>query len=226
MRGRLLAPGLAAAVAAAAACASGSGGPVASTHPGSRAPLPAEGTVAPARDEPGVGVARAVASGERDVAYARVLETLERCGTRPLGQQALLLLAASELDPRNPDPRLPLALRSAQLVLQASEPEAWARVLAESLYLLALRIGAREPGAYAADEAELGVRVRKGNERAAFPVDEECEALPWPAGPTAEVGDPPALQGPSYPARIDRLRRRVAELESELERLRRISKEP
>lgn len=174
---------------------------------------------------PGLGpLTEALEARNHDALYARVLQVLERCGTRPLGQQALLLLAVGELDPRNPDPRPSLALESTELVLRGAEPGSWMRPLAESLYLIARRLGAEKAGTYAADESELRFRSEKGNDGSSKEPPVACEAAPWP-----EAGggvDPPAFRERSYPARVAQLRRKVAELEEELERLRRITKEP
>lgn len=166
---------------------------------------------------------RAARSGEGAGVRSLALETVGRCGLRPLGQQALLLLAATELDPRNPHGRPSLALEATRLVAEASEPEAWTRILSESLHLLALRLGARPATAETGPEAELRARARDGATRPIGPPLAGCAALPWPDGPSEAPGPLPELQGPSYPARIAWLERRVEALESELRRLRRIT---
>lgn len=174
---------------------------------------------------PGLGpLMEAFEARNQDVLYARVLQVLERCGTRPLAQQALLLLTAGELDPRNPDPRPPLALEATEIVLRAVEPASWTHALAESLHLIARRLGAEKAGLYAADELELRFRSEKGDDGGAEEPPVACEAAPWPE---AGAGvDPPVFRERSYPALVAQLRRRVAELEEELQRLRRITKEP
>lgn len=219
-----IAPGIALGLLAlaGAGCAST---PSAAEGPATLPALPAgePATRPPTSSEAALQVAHAARTGARPEAYALTLRMLEHCGTRPLGQQALLLLAAAELDPRNPDARLSLAREAVSLVAEASEPDAWTRVLAESLYLMALRLGAPRATAGAGPEAELRLRARRPNGHPVVASAGTCDALPWPNGRAEEPGDLPGLDGASYPARIAWLQRRVSELEAELKRLRRIT---
>jgi hypothetical protein len=65
-------------------------------------------------------------------------------GESPVGRRALLVLVAAELDPRNESRRLWAAAdMSAKLLSQAGSPE-WVEPVAETLYLLALELGANE----------------------------------------------------------------------------------
>jgi hypothetical protein len=242
----------------------------------------------------------ALGKSDYTAAYARLMEVVELCGSAPLGQQALLLIAATELDPRNPDPRRSLAAESTSLLLGELDSMSWARQFAESFYLIGRRLGARQLGAEDTEALELGWLFRHGYGRqppdrpedgeATTLIDEDsrewaevesrssetdyalsgphtgrnatvagrtgvisgtsgtgsspstgsatrerreeasphCEAL-WAA---PSVGDGqvvqgvlPSLPGSSYPARVTALRRRVRELEEELERIRRIVSE-
>ena len=216
-----------------AACVSG-GPETAEPSAPSRPPLPAGERVAVAESRPPAGdLVSAVATGHPDVGYVLALATLERCGTGPLGQQALLMLAAAELDPRNPDPHLSLAHEALALALAATDESSWSRILVESLYLVALQLGARPAPLHAGDESELRWRAWKGDEARSsigHLTFEACRPLPWPSGPGSQrpTGDEgaPELAGDSYPARIAWLRRRVAELEAEIARLRRIASQP
>ncbi len=108
----------------------------------------------------------ALAKRNYDAAYAHLLDVVELCGGTPLGQQALLLIAAAELDPRNPDPRRGLAVQSAALLLDEIQDGSWLRQFTESLYLISLRLGATRPGPADPDAAELGWRLM-GREAAA-----------------------------------------------------------
>lgn len=168
-------------------------------------------------------IARAARTGDASLVHSLTVRTLERCGTRPLGQQALLVLAAAELDPRNLEGRASLALEALRLVGEASEPDAWTRVLSESLYLLAQRLGRAARAADAAEGELLRPSARRGNERRLAADDVACRAVAWPDGEAEESADLPSLEGASYPARIAWLQRKVAELEGELQRLRRIT---
>lgn len=158
-----------------------------------------------------------------DAAYARLLEVVDLCGSAPLGQQALLLMAVAELDPRNPDPRRDLAAESTALLWEETYGRGWAHTLTESLYLIALRLGARNAGPADAEAAELEWRVRAAPAGAATSY---CGPA-WPTRlppPTASAPEDalPSLNGSSYPAQVAELRRRLRELEEELERVRRI----
>jgi len=160
-----------------------------------------------------------------DAAHARLLEVVDLCGSAPLGQQALLLMAVAELDPRNPDPRWDLAAESTALLWEETNGRGWAHTLTESLYMIALRLGARNAGPSDAEAAELEWRVRAAPAGAA-----ESRAYCGPAWPTRlsppTVSTPedglPSLNGSSYPTQVAELRRRLRELEEELERIRRI----
>lgn len=245
----------------------------------------------PQAEAPGKLEAALKALGSRDytAAHARLLEVVELCGGAPLGQQALLLIAAAELDPRNPDPRRSLAAESTSLLLGELGSEAWARQLAESFYLIGRKLGARQLGAEDTEALELGWlfrhgygrhpqetkghgddsalmdedskewaevesgssetevavagpsagrydtvdrsgSVRSGGGASASTVREarggalqHCEAV-WtaPSWRGDADGALPSLPGSSYPAQVTALRRRVQELEDELERIRRI----
>lgn len=231
---------------------------------------------------------KALGRGDYNEAHARLLEVVELCGGAPLGQQALLLIAAAELDPRNPDPRRSLAAESTSLLLGELDSTSWARQLAESFYLIGRKLGARQLGAEDTEALELGWLFRHGSgrhpqekeggdasalmdedsrewaevESAASETDVElagtsagrydtvsdrrgstwspggasaspagegrgeaslhCQAV-WTA-PSNGIAQRalPSLPGSSYPAQVTALRRRVRELEDELERIRRI----
>jgi len=226
----------------------------------------------------------ALGKSDYTAAYARLMDVVELCGSAPLGQQALLLIAATELDPRNPDPRRSLAVESTTLLLAKLDSMSWARQFVESFYLIGRRLGAQQLGAEDTEALELGWLFRHGYGRqppdkpedgeASTLMDEDsrewaevesmssetdyalsgphtgrddtlstgsatrerrdeasphCEAL-WAAlsvgGDGQDVpGVLPSLPGSSYPAQVTALRRRVRELEEELERIRRIVSE-
>ena len=161
-----------------------------------------------------------------DAAHARLLEVVDLCGSAPLGQQALLLMAVAELDPRNPDPRRDLAAESTALLWEETNGRGWAHTLTESLYMIALRLGARSAGPTDAEAAELEWRVRAAPagaaESPAYCGPVWPTTLPPPTATAALEDGLPSLNGSSYPAQVAELRRRVRELEEELERIRRI----
>ncbi|HUP02163.1 MAG TPA: hypothetical protein VM737_11695 [Gemmatimonadota bacterium] len=184
--------------------------PVACSSAGGRSPSYG---AAPRLDEGAVALARA----DFPAAKERLTQTRQTCGNALLGRQALLLLGALELDPRNPD-RDPD--RSAELTgryLRLPETFPWTRPLAEALYLLALDLGAAIPE----DEGRT-------DPDGPFP----AAGLP----PACEVGDRqvvqaataelPTLTGASVPNQLRALerqraaqRRELAALEAEVARL-------
>jgi chemotaxis protein histidine kinase CheA len=62
----------------------------------------------------------------------------------PLGRRALLALVAAELDPRNRSRRLGVGAELAAAHLRLVEAPQWTEPVAETLYLLALELGAAE----------------------------------------------------------------------------------
>ena len=174
---------------AGAACASG--GRVSSTH------------VAAARLDDG---ALALTQGDFEAAHERLLEARETCGDALLGRQALLLLGALELDPRNPRRSPDQGAEHTARYLSYPETFPWTRPLAESLYLLALELGASKP--------ETDVRGLAAAERAA----PDCEVADRYSVQAAAV-ELPTLNQPSVQTRVRALERKRAELERHLAEL-------
>jgi len=110
-----------------------------------------------------------------------------------VGRQALLVVSALEMDPRNPKRRLSLGADMTQAYLLNRGIENWTLPIARTLHLLALELGAAEERVAAAEA---------GRERAEARLE---------------------LPGPSVPERLkaiqderDRLARRVSQLEQQL----------
>lgn len=167
----------------------------------------------------------AVEDGNRAAAYAVLLDLVELCGTASLARRSLLLASAAELDPRGSGQRPALAVEYAALVLLSGEPDPWTRRVAEALYLLGQRLGGARPDPGDLDAQEIRWRVERAAERTP---PRGCRADPVLAGapPSPEEAEPslPTANVSSYPVTIAELRRQVASLEQELERLRRISR--
>jgi hypothetical protein len=112
------------------------------------------------------------------------------------GQHALLILAALELDPRNPERRIAQGADVAASYLGVPDKEEnWTVPVAQTLYLLGLELGAAE---------ERVEKAEREAERAAARL--------------------PSLPGPSVAARIraldqerERLSKRVSDLEKQLQ---------
>jgi hypothetical protein len=100
-----------------------------------------------------------------------------------MGQQALLVLAAAELDPRNPERQIELAAEFAAHFLGLPNRAAWAQPLAESLYLLSMEIGASDA---------IGTMLGEGGRVADD--GEPVTAMIATAGPNDSSATDPALE--------------------------------
>lgn len=184
----------------ACACASGRGSP-----PGTEGgePAPAPGAAAEREEpEPSLLPPRSAGAAEREAA---LVATWSRCGTAPLGRQALIVLASSALDPTRGTRDPELAATAAATAIESEPARSWLRPVAEALYLSALELGgdvrpARLPGPPA--EADPG-----------------CAAV----DPPPEAAEPPvalpSLRDTAMAVRIERLR-------AEVDRLRRLLDAP
>jgi hypothetical protein len=98
-----------------------------------------------------------------------------------IGQRALLVLIAAELDNRNPERRLWAAADMAARLLETERVERWVVPVAESYYLLAMELGAAEERIAAAE-----AQARRAD--------------------AAARRTPPASTRPSVPVQLDRVR--------------------
>lgn len=159
----------------------------------------------------------AVEAGDFAQATTRLQWLAARCETGDYGRRAVLLLAALGIDPRNPDASSDEAARLAARYLGLPRIGPDDRVLAETLYLLALDRGAGIPAP--PEEAEIrgteavrGVAVRFHGCGRQLPADEV--ALPELPGPTT------TNRVSRLRAERDSLQDRLTSLEAELERIR------
>ncbi|MGQ0561915.1 MAG: hypothetical protein ACT443_08595 [Gemmatimonadota bacterium] len=136
---------------------------------------------------------RALGNGDYRDAHHELSWVAQHSGDQTEGQRALLLLAALEIDPRNPNrrPALGSGLAAAYLRLEHRAP--WLEPIAQTLYLIGTELG----------EAEQQLAEQERERERERPL--------------------PRLPGPTVTARIrsveqerDRLARRVASLEEQL----------
>lgn len=169
--------------------------------------------------DPGVGLdagALALRQARFAAARERLAAVRQICGDARLGRQALLLLSALELDPRNREGAPDLAAAFAARYLAHPETFPWTRPVAEQIYLQALRQGAR-PASAAADPLLEG---------GASPGPEACEQSDWALVAGAEppaLGKTAARGRPAQGTEGDEsagLRGRITELEAEIARIR------
>lgn len=136
----------------------------------------------------------ALGRGDYRTAHEGLSWVVQHHSTDASGQQATLVLAALELDPRNPGRRIAVGTDVAGTYLRTGDKPMWTQPVAQTLYLLGLELGAAE---------ERVEKAEREAERAASRL--------------------PALPGPTVSARIrtveqerDRLARRVDTLEKQL----------
>jgi len=106
----------------------------------------------------------AAGHGALDEAAAELRHLASRCESGPWGQEALLLLAALELSPGNPEGSPDAAAAILARYYQLSTVPARSLALAETMYLLALDLGADPVGdPFAPSEATSEIAYRFDN---------------------------------------------------------------
>lgn len=181
--------------------------------------------------------AAALEGGRFGEASRTLRDLAARCESGEEGREAVLLLSTGELDPRNPGRSTAASAQLAARYLQAPSIPVTSRVVAESLYLLALDLGAppvQDPfgpistvwGIAASDSvAGLGAGGMDGTGGpwSVAPRFESCESNAAPQ----QIRDLPSLPGASLSDSVgslvdrrDALRATVDSLSSELERVR------
>lgn len=191
--------------------------------------------------------AAAVESGRFEPGARALREVASRCESGGWGAEAVLLLAAVEIDPRNPRPSPGAGARLAARYLQIPGTVPSSRAAAETLYLLALDLGAAaiddpfapvpvesgragESADAAADGSGGGVwRVAErfggcgegGRRSLDAPLPEHPGMPLWRAVESAyRERDSLAARSLAGADEAERLRLRVDSLEAELERIR------
>ena len=191
--------------------------------------------------------AAALESGRFEPAARTLRELASRCESGTRGRDAVLLLAAVEVDPRNPRPSPAAGAQLAARYLQIPGGDPSTATLAETLYLLALDLGATPvddpfssvpaaPASDAEDEGETanGGEVRfwrvaerfegcgEGGRRSAGVTLPEHPGMPlWQAVESAyQERDSLAARSAAGAEEAARLRVRVDSLQAELERVR------
>lgn len=118
-----------------------------------------------------------------------------------IGKRALLMVSALEMDPRNPNRRIALGSELAAAYLRQVEIPTWTKPLAQTMYLIALELGAAEDKVAQA-EAEKAQAERRAAEGG------------LPRLPTGAATWPQRLRASKEEQ--DRLSKRVEQLESQL----------
>lgn len=153
--------------------------------------------------------------GDFPAAHRALSWVIENHGSEPIGQRALLTVAALEMDPRNPQRRLALGADLAGAYL-STRTEDWSQPVAQTLYLIALELGAAEER-LAQAEAD-----RRDAERRADVID-------LPRLPAASTTVPARMkvlteERDKLAKKVEQLEKDVAEKDKELERIRKTLK--
>lgn len=135
----------------------------------------------------------ALQRGDRGIAHEQIQPVSTEHWGEPVGHRATLVLAAAELDPRNPTRRLWVGADMSARILSHHATPPWMEPIAETLYLLSLELGANEEQ-LARTEAQR----------------DSAQALPRLPGPSFMV------QLETARGERDRARRRAAALEATL----------
>jgi hypothetical protein len=164
------------------------------------------------QDELAAGL-EALANEDFAAAAARLEPLYRRHWMEPVGQQALLALAALHLDPRNPERRLWATADLAARYIGLADAAAWTQPLAESLYLVALELGAADD---LTPEARLAAEQAAEQARLLTPVAEgrQLPELPVPTVPT-RIAEAQAERA-RVQAERDNVQRRVEQLEAQV----------
>lgn len=96
---------------------------------------------------------KALAAGDYVAAHRDLAWVAERFAHEDDGQRAILVLAAMELDPRNPARRPDSGSDLAGTFLALPDRDGWIDPVAQTLYLLGLELGAAEERAQRAERA-------------------------------------------------------------------------
>ena len=166
----------------------------------------------------------ALRAGDYVTANSELGFVAERYGSENIGQQALLIVSALEMDPRNPKRRLALGSELAAAYLRVEEAPAWTAPLAETLYLLALELGAAEERVAQA-EAEKAQAERKAAETNNLPrLPQTSSTVPTRLREVREERDRMGKRVEQLEAQLADRENKLAEKEKELERIRKTLK--
>jgi hypothetical protein len=140
-----------------------------------------------------------------------------------LGQTALLVLLAAELDNRNPDRRLWAAADMAGRLLAAETAESWMVPLGETYYLLAMELGAAEERIAAAESARATAESARATAEARqrqLPASTQ-ESVPARVGRVTTERDQARRQVEQLQQQLATRDRELRETRAELERIKR-----
>lgn len=152
---------------------------------------------------------QALSNGDYNTARSELSWVAQHYSGNDEGQRALLILAALEMDPRNPTRRTDVGADLAASFLRLPERDTWVDPVAQTLYLLDLELGAAEQRAEAAEAAQQ--RTQR-----------ELPKLPGPSV-TTRLKDV-EQERDQLAKKVSTLEAQLADKERELERIRKTIK--
>jgi len=138
---------------------------------------------------------------------------------KEIGRQALLAVAALEVDPRNPRRRLSMGRELAASYLKLEDRERWTEPVAQSLYLLAEELGAAEERVAAAEADRLAAE-RRANMDNLPKLPEHIQTAPAKLHAAQDERDKLAKKVEQLEEQIAERDKQLAEKDKELERIR------
>lgn len=164
---------------------------------------------------------RALAAGDYVTANRELGFVAERYGSEPIGRQALLVVSALEMDPRNPNRRLALGSELSAAYLRLKGVPEWTGPLAQTLYLLSLELGAAEERAAQA-EADKAAAEQRADILPKLP--EKQSTVPARMNRVEAERDKLAKRVEALEAQVADRDKKIAEKDKELERIRKTLK--
>ncbi|MGH7459808.1 MAG: hypothetical protein ACREMA_02115 [Longimicrobiales bacterium] len=149
---------------------------------------------------------------------------VEHYGSEDVGRQALLAVAAIEMDPRNPQRRLTLGSELAGAYLRQPQAE-WLQPVAQTLYLLSIEMGAAEERVAQVEAEKQQVERRIEEVERSLPQLPES-VMPFPARVRAmkEAHDRLARKVEALETQLAERDKKLADTEKELERIKKTLK--
>ncbi len=136
-----------------------------------------------------------------------------------IGHQALLIVAAIEVDPRNPRRRLAMGADLAGSYLKYEDKDRWTEPVAQSLYLLAVELGAAEERVAQAEADRLAAE-RRINEDLLPRLPEPARSVPARIHTLEDERDKLAKKVQTLEEQIADRDKKLAEKDKELDRIR------
>jgi hypothetical protein len=163
-----------------------------------------------------------LANGRFARADSVLLGVWRGCGDTPAGRRALLLLAGTQLDPRNETAEPRAAAWAAARYLSLSGTGDWSRPLARQLYLLSLELGADTVPVAALERVPVSATRPPAEDPGPpqVPSLASCDATGSTDGSTRPGLPLPHLASRSVTRQLAELQTRIAALEKELDRIR------